>query len=110
MLAWHVKGGDRVIDHQHFSSMNQPKRSKAYSACRLRVLDRVKIDFNISYDTQKSLLDPQLDQILSYPGEYKPDEQAEGYIYSRLSVPAKLDKLNALISALIERQIDGHVR
>ncbi|MYM30312.1 hypothetical protein GTP58_18425 [Duganella sp. CY15W] len=103
MLAWHVKGNDTVLDHQHFSSMNQPRRSKAYSACRLRVLDRVGIDFNIAYETQKSLLNPLLDQLLLYPGEYKPDSRAEPYIYSRRSAPAKLDELNGLIAALLER-------
>lgn len=104
MLAWHVKGNDRVIDHQHFSSMNQPHRSKAYSACRLRVLDRVLIDFSIPYETQKSLLDPQLDQLLVYPGEFKPDERVEPYIYSRLSIPAKLDELNGMIAVLLEQE------
>lgn len=102
MLAYHVKGNDKVADHQNFTSMNQPHRSKAYSACRLRVLERVKIDFNIPYETQKSLLNPQLEQQLVHPGEYEPDERAEPYIYSRLSVPAKLDELNALISTLID--------
>lgn len=110
MLAWHVKGDDMVADHQHFSSMSQPQRSKAYSACRLRVLERVKIDFNIPYGVQKILLNPQLDQLLRYPGEYKPDERAEPYIYSRLSVPQKLEELNTLISALTERPIHCHVR
>lgn len=102
LLAWHVKGNDRVRDHQHFSSMNHPHRNKAYSACRLRVLDRVGIDFNISYETQKSLLNPLLDQLLLYPGEYKPDWRAEPYIYSRLSVPGKLNELNGFIAALLK--------
>lgn len=100
MLVWHIKGNDSVIDHEHFSSMNQPRRSKAYSACRLRVLERAKIDFNIPYETQKGLLTCPLDKILIYPEEYIPDKSAEPYIYSRLSVPAKLDEIDRLIDAL----------
>lgn len=105
LLAYHLRG-EYVRDHEHFRNMTELHRSQLYSAIRVRVRDKEGIDFNVPYADTK-LLSPGLSRLLAYPGEFEvnpldPCDPLNGYIFSRISVPAVIAKLKAIVDAVLK--------
>lgn len=103
LLGYHIKGGI-VREHPHFLKLTTKEADKAYSASKIRVYDCVKIDFNISYGAQKKELHPRLADLLVFPGEYKPEEDVAPYVFSRISVPAAIARLEKLVAAVLQER------
>lgn len=105
LLAYHL--GDGVVrDHEHFRNLSETKRSKYYSAIRLRIFKKVRIDVDIPYAQWKLLSSHRCD-FLTYPGQFEPDwvtpgDYLGGYVFSPVSVPGAIAKLQAIIEGVLE--------
>lgn len=100
LLQYHIKGGI-VREHPRFQRIAAHAANQAYSASRLRVYERVQIDFNIPYDAQKKNLHPKLSDLLVFPGEYEPEEHVAPHVFSRVSVPKAITRLEAMVADLL---------
>jgi len=105
LLAYHLEDGV-VRDHKVFRDMPEPQRSKYYSAIRLRIFKKVRIDVDIPYAHWKQLSSHRCD-FLTYPGQFDPDwgepgDYLGGYVFSPVSAPVVIAKLQAIIDGVLE--------
>lgn len=101
LLLYHLKG-NIAREHDIFKMLPSLKASKAYSASRKRIYDRIRIDLDIEYSLQLKAVYPELTDILAYPDEYSPSAKVAPFIYSRVSVPRAIEKLEKLTAELLE--------
>lgn len=100
LLLYHLKG-KIVREHEMFLLMSPLQAKKAYSASKKRIYDRIQIDLDIDYSHQLKSVFPKLAEVLQYRGEYIPSDRVAPFVYSRVSVPAALEKLERLIAEIL---------
>lgn len=100
LLLYHLKG-KIVREHEMFLLMSPLQAKKAYSASKKRIYDRIQIDLDIDYSQQLKSVFPKLAEVLQYRGEYIPSDRVSPFVYSRVSVPAALEKLERLIAEIL---------
>lgn len=100
LLLYHLKG-NIAREHEMFRMVSPLHASKAYSASKKRIYDRIQIDLDIAYSGQLKTAYPKLVEVLQYPGEYIPSDRVAPFVYSRVSVPAALEKLEKLIAEIL---------
>lgn len=107
LLRYHI-AGNIAREHDLLRLLSTTKASKSYSASRLRIYERTKIDLNVPYAAQLKALFPHLADLLVYPGEYRAPDHVAPYIFSRISVPAALEKLEKLTEELLDSRVQDH--
>nr|WP_315253379.1 hypothetical protein [uncultured Duganella sp.] len=100
LLLYHLKG-NIAREHEMFLMLTPLQASKAYSASKKRIFERIGIDLDIEYSLQRKAVHPKLTEVLRYPGEYIPSNKVAPFVYSRVSVPAAIEKLEQLIAELL---------
>lgn len=100
LLLYHLKG-KIVREHEMLLLMSPLQAKKAYSASKKRIYDRIQIDLDIDYSRQLKSVFPKLTEVLQYLGEYIPSDRVAPFVYSRVSVPAALEKLDRLIAEIL---------
>lgn len=105
LLRHHVRR-NIAREHPRFNLMSDTQASKAYSASRLRILDVTKIDLDIDYDDQLKSLFPSLSELLVFPGRYLPGEQIAEFIFSPVSIPIALQRLEQLTQEILHNYLD----
>lgn len=100
LLLYHLKG-NIAREHEMFRMLSPLHASKAYSASKKRIYDRIQIDLDIAYSGQLKTVFPKLTEVLQYPGEYIPSDRVAPFVYSRVSVPAALEKLEKFIAEIL---------
>ncbi len=110
LLAYHLRGGV-VREHEHFRNMDPKKASQYYSAVKIRVRDQEGIDFDVPYVDTK-VLSPKLSALLVRQEEFKPDyfkpgDHFGGYVFSRVSEPVVLKKLDEIVADVLENGPDS---
>lgn len=103
-LRWHLKGGD-VRRHPSVLAKGTLHEQNAYfSAIKLRLLNKVKTDISLKWERQSKDLSPRLNELIKYTGEYEPEIHLGEKIYSRVTAPKCIEKLDALIAELISKR------
>lgn len=109
LLRYHV-GRNIAREHPQFDVLSAKQASKAYSASRLRILSSTRIDLDINYDDQLKSLFPSLTELVVFPGQYVPGEQIAEFIFSPVSVPIALKKLEHLTQEVLRNYANALAR
>ena len=100
-LLQHLDGAS-IRQHADFLAMLQGQFSSRYSALRKRIFEKTDgIDLDLPYAVQ-SRLSASLSELLVFPGEFVPDEELAGYLFSRVSVPYVTALTNAMVDEVLE--------
>lgn len=100
-LLEHLDGAF-IRQHDDFLAMSKGQFSSRYSALRKRIFEKTDgIDLDLPYAVQ-SRLSASLSELLAFRGEFEPDEELAGYLFSRVSVPFVTELTNAMVDEVLE--------
>ncbi len=100
-LTQHLDGAS-IRNHADFAAMPKSQFSSRYSALRKRIFKATDgIDLDLPYAVQ-SRLSSSLCELFVFPDEFEPDEDLAGYMFSRVSEPFVIERLDAIVSEVLE--------
>lgn len=100
-LTLHLEGAC-IRQHADFLAMPKGQFSSRYSALCKRIFEKTDgIDLDLPYAAQ-SRLSASLSDLLVFLGEFEPDGELAGYVYSRVSVPFATVQLETMIGEVLE--------
>lgn len=100
-LKYYLKG-HCVREHADFKDMDRNKANKAYSAARLVVMEKTRIDFQIPNVIRTRQLSAELITLLIYLDEFIPKVRFAPYVFSRVSMPVALQQVKAIVYGLLK--------
>ena len=96
ILRWHLVGKD-VRQH----ALIKEKGNQYFSAVKLRLLKKLKIDITIPWQDQSNNLYPKLSNLIKYTGQYYPPKELAQHSLCLKTVRAVVVKLEELNRQLI---------
>ena len=107
ILRCHL-AGENIRHHPHvlYVQASTPKetrdkQSKKFSFVRKHIFSKLGVDLEVPWERQSTYLSPRLKKLLTFPGEYVPDDDFAAYVFSRVSVPARIEMLKGLVGELL---------
>jgi hypothetical protein len=71
---------------------------------KILIFERSGIDISVPYDAQKKQMHPELEKLLTFPGEIQSSAENAPYMFSRVSVDIALKKLSVLIELELSKK------
>ena len=102
-LRWHLMGGDVPNHPLVLAKESVHERNSYFSAIKRRLLKKMKTDISLEWEKQSNKLSPRLNNLFAYAGDYEPEGLLAGKVYSRVTAPVCVERINALISEMIQK-------
>ena len=109
ILIAHLKGDNArchslVLNCEGHGKVLTDARNKRFSAFKCSILEATGIDITIPWEIQSTKLSPRLREWLKVPREYAPEEGLAEFIYSRVSVPALIRRLQEKTAEILAQR------
>lgn len=96
VLRWHLDGDDKHQARKHpviLAKLTKLAQQQYFSEIKLRIKKELRVDISVPWEKQAASASTGLNNLLHYPGLYRPPEHLEAYVFSPKSVQQMMHKL-----------------